>query len=106
MKSIFAPLFLSVSLPLRVLSAGVGRYTLAKTIPWSPKTATSVDQSQIFNNTYYSSDRTNAVVNVVDLTSLTFKTSITSFRGVALENGVANNDDSGPDGVVLLADRK
>jgi len=39
------------------------QYVYETTIPWAPyKQATNVDQSAVYNNTYYLSDRTNAGV--------------------------------------------
>lgn len=43
-------------------SSTVGIYSLATTIPWSPAPPSSVDQSVVYNDTYYLSDRTNAGV--------------------------------------------
>jgi hypothetical protein len=39
-------------------------YSVATTIPWSPKVPSSVDQSVVYNGTYYLSDRTNAGVSI------------------------------------------
>jgi len=40
------------------------QYVYETTIPWAPyKQATNVDQSAVYNNTYYLSDRTNAGVS-------------------------------------------
>jgi len=40
------------------------QYVYDITIPWAPyKQATNVDQSAVYNNTYYLSDRTNAGVS-------------------------------------------
>jgi hypothetical protein len=39
-------------------------YSVATTIPWSPKAPLSVDQSVVYNDTYYLSDRTNAGVSI------------------------------------------
>jgi hypothetical protein len=39
-------------------------YSVATTIPWSPKVPSSVDQSVVYNSTYYLSYRTNAGVSI------------------------------------------
>lgn len=39
-------------------------YSETGTIPWSPKAPSSVDQSVIYNDTYYLSDRTNSGVSI------------------------------------------
>lgn len=39
-------------------------YSVATSIPWSPKAPSSVDQSVVYNDTYYLSDRTNAGVSI------------------------------------------
>jgi hypothetical protein len=49
---------------------------------------------------YYLSDRSNSGVDVIDTRTLTFKRTIGGFVGVRLTNGKANNNISGPDGVV------
>jgi hypothetical protein len=54
-------------------------YNLAATIPWSPKTPSSVDQSAIYNDNYYPSDRSNAGIHVVSLSNNTQTSLITGF---------------------------
>ena len=57
-----------------------------------------VDQS---TQTYYLADRSNAVVDVVDAKTGTFVKQISGgFKGVAVVNGVVQNGQSGPNGVV------
>jgi hypothetical protein len=61
MKIFTAGIVLAVS----VSAQGSGTiYSVGKTIPWSPKAPSSVDQSVVYNDTYYLSDRTNAGVSI------------------------------------------
>jgi DNA-binding beta-propeller fold protein YncE len=80
-------------------------YQLASTIPWSPKNATSVDQSVVYNGTYYLADRSNNAVHVIDLAASKEATAITGFKGLVMTNGKADSSVSGPDGLVLLPNR-
>jgi DNA-binding beta-propeller fold protein YncE len=80
-------------------------YKLASTVPWTPKNATSVDQSTVYNGTYYLADRTNSAVHVVDLASSTQKTAITGFVGQLLTKNKTDSSISGPDGLIVLPDR-
>lgn len=75
------------------------------TIPWAPLNSTSVDQSVIYNGTYYLADRTNKGVQVIDLASTKQVTVIGGFQGLATLNGKPNTAASGPDGLLVLADR-
>jgi hypothetical protein len=58
-------------------------YNLAATIPWSPKTPSSVDQSVIYNSTYYLADRSNAGVHVIPLSSNNQTAFVTGFQTVS-----------------------
>ncbi|KAF7172823.1 hypothetical protein CNMCM5623_004952 [Aspergillus felis] len=80
-------------------------YQLASTIPWSPKNATSVDQSVVYNGTYYLADRTNKAVHVIDLASSKETTAITGFKGLVMTNNKSDSSVSGPDGLVVLPNR-
>ncbi|KIM94372.1 hypothetical protein OIDMADRAFT_60702 [Oidiodendron maius Zn] len=79
-------------------------YSVATTIPWSPKAPSSVDQSTVYNGTYYLSDRTNAGVHVVSLANNTQTKLITGFYS-GLVNGTLTPSISGPDGMIVLPAR-
>jgi len=49
----------------------------------------------------YFSDRSNKSIDIFDLTKDMFSDRVPGFVGVVMKNGKANNDTSGPDGVVL-----
>jgi WD40 repeat protein len=84
----------------------IASYTLTTTIPWTPKNSTSVDLGLVVNGTYYLSDRTNAVVHVVDLATGTETGQISGFVGARLgPNGKVSSTISGPNGVLLIPDR-
>jgi hypothetical protein len=51
---------------------------------------------------YVLSDRTNASIDMVDARTDTFIGRVGGFKGVATVNGAADNDLSGPDGVVIV----
>jgi DNA-binding beta-propeller fold protein YncE len=80
-------------------------YQLASTIPWNPKTPTSVDQSTVYNGTYYLADRSNKGVHVIDLASSKQTTLITGFKGLVTTNGKSDPPVSGPDGLIVLPNR-
>lgn len=80
-------------------------YKPLKSIPFSPKNTTSVDQSVIFNGTYYLSDRVNNGVHVVDLQKESQTTVITGFVGLFKANGANEYNVSGPNGLAVLPDR-
>lgn len=42
-------------------------YQLASSIPFAPKNITSVDQSTIYNSTYYLAGRVNSGIHIVNL---------------------------------------
>lgn len=86
------------------LADSIGAYSAGTTIPWSLQTPSSVDQSNIYNGTYYLADRTNAGVHVVDLSTNTQKIMITGFV-TSVVNGSVSSASSGPSGLVVLADR-
>ncbi|KFZ06106.1 hypothetical protein V501_07713 [Pseudogymnoascus sp. VKM F-4519 (FW-2642)] len=68
-------------------------YSVATSIPWSPKAPSSVDQSVVYNDTYYLSDRTNAGTKL-----------ITGFS-TGLVKGKLSSSISGPDGMIVLPSR-
>lgn len=76
------------------------------TIPWAPSNSTSVDQSIIYNGTYYLADRTNKGVHVVNLTTNKQIGLIQGFRGLPTLKGKPNDAEAGPDGLLILPDRK
>ena len=100
MKSILTLLAICVS------SASALSYQPFLTIPWAPSNSTSVDQSVIYNGIYYLSDRVNKGVQVVDLSTTKQVTLIEGFQGLATLNGKPLNAKSGPNGLVILPDRK
>jgi hypothetical protein len=79
-------------------------YTLNATIPWSPKAPSSVDQSLIYNNTYYLSDRTNGGVQVISLANDSQTTIIGGFT-TTIVNGTVVKTESGPNGLTVIPDR-
>ena len=93
-------LFLAVS----SLANNVTTYSVSNIIPWNPKTPGSVDQSTIYNGSYYLSDRTNAGVHVVNLTTKAQTALITGFV-TNFVNGSISPDVSGPNGLIVLPDR-
>lgn len=95
---------------LCVSLAGVGvtladTYKMAYSVPWTPKKATSVDQSTIYNGTYYLADRTNKGVQVLSMDEAKHTTLIPGFAGQFMLNGAPNYNISGPNGVLVLPDR-
>jgi hypothetical protein len=80
-------------------------YQLTTILQWISKNSTSVDLGIIVNGTYYLSDRTNAVVHVVDLASSTETGQITGFKGATIINGTVNKPTSGPNGLLYIPDR-
>ena len=73
-------------------------------IPWAPvKSPLSVDQSAIYNSTYYISDRSIAGVHVVDInTKSQVKTIGGFFKGVFAPNGSVL-EAPGPEGMLVVA---
>ncbi|MEA2774061.1 MAG: hypothetical protein QOD93_7023, partial [Acetobacteraceae bacterium] len=57
-------------------------------------------------NLYVLADRTNASVDFFDPRDDTFVTRVGGFKGVVLVNGVANNNLSGPDGVIVVGNKQ
>ena len=77
-------------------------YETASTIPWTPKAPSSVDQSTVYNGTYYLADRTNNMVHVVDLSTSQNKPPISGFKGQAYTKNKTDSSISGPDGLIVL----
>jgi len=86
------------------IGANADLYSLLATVPWAPGTPSSTDQSAIYNGTYYLSDRTNKGVHVISLANKTQTGFIGGFV-TGLVNGTLSSSISGPDGIVLLANR-
>jgi DNA-binding beta-propeller fold protein YncE len=86
------------------IGANADLYSLVATVPWAPGTPSSTDQSAIYNGTYYLSDRTNKGVHIISLAN---KTQIAFIGGfvTGLVNGTLSSAISGPDGIVILANR-
>jgi hypothetical protein len=55
---------------------------------------------------YVLADRTNASVDFIDSRDDTFIGRVGGFKGVVLVNGVANNNLSGPDGVIVVGQKE
>lgn len=93
---------------IALLSFAIGAYadlySLVATVPWAPGTPSSTDQSAIYNGTYYLSDRTNKGVHVISLANKTQTGFIGGFV-TGLVNGTLSSSISGPDGIVILANR-
>jgi hypothetical protein len=79
-------------------------YSLATTIPFTPKAPTIVDQSIVHNGTYYLADRTSGGIHVISLSNYTQTQFITGFH-TGLVNGTYSSPISGPNGLTILADR-
>jgi hypothetical protein len=80
-------------------------YKLAYSVPFAPKNTTSVDQSIIYNGTYYLSDRVNGGVHVVNLAGEKQTHLVSGFAGLFTANGTNKYDISGPNGLVVLPNR-
>lgn len=87
-----------------ITSVNAQTYALNATIPWSPKAPSSVDQSLIYNSTYYLSDRTNGGVQVISLANDSQITIVGGFTTTIL-NGTVDKTNSGPNGLVVIPDR-
>jgi hypothetical protein len=81
------------------------QYSLVTILPWMSKNSTSVDLGIVVNGTYYLSDRTNAVVHIVDLASSTETGQITGFKGASIINGTVDKPTSGPNGLLYIPGR-
>jgi len=81
-------------------------YQTLVTIPWAPSNPTSVDQSIIYNGTYYLADRTNKGVHVVNLSTNKQIGLIQGFQGLPTLKGKPNEAKAGPDGLLILPNRK
>src|ERR1700710_82482 len=96
--------FILCSIGSVIIGANAQTYTLNATIPWRPKAPSSVDQSLIYNSTYYLSDRTNGGVQVISLANDSQVTIVGGFTTTIL-NGTVDKTNSGPNGMVVIPDR-
>jgi hypothetical protein len=69
-------------------------------IPGNPLRAWDISWVNPWRAEYYLGDRSNAGIDVIDTRTLKFKRTIGGFVGVQPPSGPANNNISGPDGVV------
>jgi hypothetical protein len=69
-------------------------------IPGNPLKAFDISWVNPWRGEYYLADRSNAGIDVIDTRTLKFKRTIGGFVGVQPPTGPANNNISGPDGVV------
>ncbi|QKX60399.1 uncharacterized protein TRUGW13939_07544 [Talaromyces rugulosus] len=83
-------------------------------VPWKPHNATSVGNSGIYKNQYYLADRSDAAVQVINITSTKHVVTIRGFRGLvphprntsyAKETAKSNLEQSGPNGIAILPDK-
>jgi hypothetical protein len=80
-------------------------YKLANTIPFAPKYTASVDQSTVYNGTYYLSDRVNAGIHVINLADERQTTLVSGFASLFTANSSNEYDISGLNGLVVLPNR-
>src|SRR5438309_10038200 len=69
-------------------------------IPGSPLTSFDISFVERSSQTYYLADRSNKAVDIINAASNTFETRVAGFVGFT-----GNNDTSGPNGIVVVADR-
>lgn len=100
-----------IAIAITIASSGTNQaqaavqYTLGTILPWISKNSTSVDLGTAVNGTYYLSDRTNAVVHIVDLASSTETGQITGFKGATVVNGTVDKPTLGPNGLLYIPGR-
>ena len=80
-------------------------YSPGSTIPWKPRAPSSVDQSTVYNGTYYLADRRNNMVHVIELLSDQEKRFVSGFVGQVYVKGKTDTSISGPDGLIILPNR-
>ena len=80
-------------------------YSPGSTIPWKPRAPSSVDQSTVYNGTYYLADRSNNMVHVIELLSDQEKRPISGFVGQVYVKGKTDTSVSGPNGLIILPNR-
>jgi WD40 repeat protein len=98
-------LLIAIVIAISIPTQATALYSLTTILPWTSKSSTSVDLGIVISGTYYLSDRTNAVVHVVDLASSTETGQITGFKGATIINGTVNKPTSGPNGLLYIPDR-
>jgi hypothetical protein len=83
-------------------------------VPWKPHNVTSVGDSWIYKNQYYLADRSNAAIQVINITSTKHIATIRGFRGLiphprntsdVKETAKSNLERSGPNGIAILPDK-
>src|SRR5882762_3729301 len=72
----------------------------AITIPGNPLTSFDISWVNPNRAEYYLADRSNKGIDIIDTEHLKFKRTIGGFVGIVVNNGVVDNNHSGPDGVV------
>jgi hypothetical protein len=69
-------------------------------IPGDPLTSFDISWVNPNRAEYYLADRSNKGIDIIDTEHLKFKRTIGGFVGIVVNNGVVDNNHSGPDGVV------
>ena len=75
------------------------RCVTAVTIPGNPLRSFDISFVNPDRAEFYFSDRSNSSIDIIDTETLKFKRFLGGFTGVAFNNGVVDNNHSGPDGV-------
>ncbi|KAF8852926.1 YVTN repeat-like/Quino protein amine dehydrogenase [Acephala macrosclerotiorum] len=96
---------IAIAIAIANPAQAAAEYRLTTILPWISQNSTSVDIGIIVNGTYYLSDRTNAVVHIVDLASSTETGRITGFKGATVVNGTVDKPTSGPNGLLYIPGR-
>ena len=110
LSSALAPVLLagiSLSTPALAVCVGPGAPDTAQTkcvtairIPGDPLTSFDISWVNPNRAEYYLADRSNKGIDIIDTEHLKFKRTIGGFVGIVVNNGVVDNNHSGPDGVV------
>ncbi len=110
LSSALAPVLLagiSLSTPALAVCVGPGAPDTAQTkcvtairIPGNPLTSFDISWVNPNRAEYYLADRSNKGIDIIDTEHLKFKRTISGFVGIVVNNGVVDNNHSGPDGVV------
>jgi hypothetical protein len=110
LSSALAPVLLagiSLSTPALAVCVGPGAPDTTQTkcvtairIPGDPLTSFDISWVNPNRAEYYLADRSNKGIDIIDTEHLKFKRTIGGFVGIVVNNGVVDNNHSGPDGVV------
>jgi hypothetical protein len=110
LSSALAPVLLagiSLSTPALAVCVGPGAPDTTQTkcvtairIPGNPLTSFDISWVNPNRAEYYLADRSNKGIDIIDTEHLKFKRTIGGFVGIVVNNGVVDNNHSGPDGVV------